>query len=360
MATTPPDSSTHFTDVDLREEYANAFRTESYYDFWKRVLELTNGEATSCTIVGSTSADRLPSYRLFAEQLLDPDQTTVTRVLSWAKTRPETHSLLSDYFQKTADASFLFGFLLKDIDHVRVKFRSLKATIEALETTRLSPINHLRMLTRLIDFSNSSNPFLPWASSPCQFRAMQADCTGLLKRLELSRGKARAKLQMIKKLKHSSAVFLVAFTVSVTAIATTHALALLVAGPGLMAVSLDLTSTWKLVQSLGQLDAAAKGTYILNRDLDTISRQVARLNDELEDVRGMVKFWLQRGEERLQAGGEVARQLKKNNSSFSQQLDDLEEHLYLCVMTINRARNLVIKEIVDPGRPIRAPNLLSA
>ncbi|KAM1020841.1 hypothetical protein ACFX15_041260 [Malus domestica] len=78
---------------------------------------------------------------------------------------------------------------------------------------------------------------------------------------------------------------------------------------------------------------------------------MARLNDELEHMRRMVKFWVERGEEDWsQAGGELARQLKKNDCSFRRQLDELEEHLYLCFMTINRARNLVVKEILDPGQ----------
>ncbi|KAL7229796.1 hypothetical protein ACSBR2_008366 [Camellia fascicularis] len=344
------DVSTPYTDVDVREEYANAFRTESYNEFWTRVLALTTRESINCKTTGSTTADRLPSYRVFAEHLLDPDQPTVSRVLASAKNRPKDHSLLSDYFVETADASVLCGLLLKDIDHIRVKYRSLKTT----------PENHLPIiLTRLTEFSNFFNPFVSTASSQHRFRAVQATCTKLLKRLESSRDKVRAKLQLINKLKRSSAIFLVAFTVSLTTIIATHALALLVAAPGLIAVTLELASTRKSVRLSVQLDEAAKGTYILNRDLDTISRLMARVNDELEHMRTMVKFWLERGQDRLQASGEVARQLKKNNSSFRQQLDELEEHLYLCFMTINRARNLVIKEIMDPGKPIGSPNLLS-
>ncbi|KAL2920727.1 hypothetical protein RDABS01_012218 [Bienertia sinuspersici] len=120
--------------------------------------------------------------------------------------------------------------------------------------------------------------------------------------------------------------------------------------PGfIMAYNSGPASTKQLAKISAQLDAAAKGTYILNRDLDTISRLVARLDDELDHIRAMVVFWMNRADDQLQAqaGEEVVRQLKKNDSNFIDQLDELEEHLYLCFMTINRARNLVVKEMLD-------------
>ncbi|KAK2983541.1 hypothetical protein RJ640_023075 [Escallonia rubra] len=345
------DDPTTSTDLDLREEYANAFRTESYHDFWKRVLALSNKNAEISKGVSSTTATRLPSYRLFTEHLLDPDQPTVIRILALARNPTDNHALLRDYFSETSNASFLCGFLIKDIDHMRVNYRSLKTTLQFLEIAKFPPVNHLPViLTRLTEFSNSTH-FATSTSSPHKFRAIQVGCFGLLKRLESSRDKARARLRLVNKLRCVSAISLVALTASLTVIAVTHALALLVAAPGVVVASLDLFSKKRLARLTAQLDAAAKGTYTLSRDLDTISRQVARLDDELKHMRAMVKFWLGRRDDRLQASFEVARQLKQNDSSFSQQLDELEEHLYLCFMTINRARNLVVKELVDPGQP---------
>lgn len=343
------------TGVDVREEYANAFRTESYIDFWTRVLTLSNEDSTTRIQVESTTAARLSSYRLFVEHLLDPDQPTVARILASACNRPKIQSLLSNYFTQTANVSLLCGLLLKDIDHTRGVFRSLKTTIQSLEKTQFSPVkNSPTLLTRLIELSNFINPFVLTASSTTRVWAIQASCSGLLKQLESSREKARAKLRLANRLKRGSGIFLVALATSLTVIVAVHAMALLVAAPGLIAASLELASVRRLARSTAQLDAATKGTYILNRDLETISRLVARLSDELEHMRAMVKFWLERRQDRLQANGEVAHQLKKNDCSFSQQLDELEERLYLCFMTINRARNLVVKEIMDPGQPTMA------
>ncbi|XP_009800793.1 UPF0496 protein At3g49070 isoform X1 [Nicotiana sylvestris] len=350
-------------ELDLREEYAHAFRTESYADFWTRVLALGEKITSPTKIVGSTSAARLPSYRLFVEHLLDPDQPTVTRILALIQTHPQTYSLLSEYFSQTAEASLLCSVLLKKVESTRSKYKSLKFTLDSLQKTPYSHVDPMpKILTRLAKFCNSLNPFVSSASSSIQFHAVQANCSQLLKQLELRRDKTRAKLRLMNKLKRGSAVFLVALTVSLTIIVATHALALLVAAPIVMAASFQFASSKKLASWSAQLDIAAKGTYILIRDLDTISRLVGRLTDELEDLQAIVRFWLERGGDpvqlQLQASGEVARQLKKNYASFAEQLDELEEHLYLCFMTINRARNLVITEIMNSGHPNSAPYLL--
>ncbi|XP_015571285.2 UPF0496 protein At3g49070 [Ricinus communis] len=346
--------------VDVREEYANAFRTESYNEFWTHVLALSDGDSVTGIPVESTTAARLPSYRLFVEHLLDPDQSTVTHILTLAHNPTKAHSLLSEYFTQTANASLLCGLLLKDIDHTRARYRSLKTTLQSMDTTLLSPQKRSNIiLTRLTEFTTYLNPFHWSAPSPNQVRIIQADCSKLLKSLESTRDKARAQLHLKSKLKHGSALFVAALTASLTIILATHALALLVATPGLVMASSKLaSSSRRLVKVSAQLDMAAKGTYILCRDLETISRLVARLNDEMEHMRATIKFWVQRGEVWLQANGEVVRQLKKNDCSFGQQLDEMEEHLYLCFMTINRARNLVLKEVLDPAQSNRAPNLL--
>ena len=101
-----------------------------------------------------------------------------------------------------------------------------------------------------------------------------------------------------------------------------------------------------LLRKVGQqLDVAAKGTYILNRDFDTMSRLVARLHDEVEHNKAMIQFCLDRKEDRVSLQ-EVVKELRKSDVGFRKQVEELEEHVYLCLVTINRARALVIKEMM--------------
>ncbi|KAJ8442029.1 hypothetical protein Cgig2_007867 [Carnegiea gigantea] len=337
-------------DVDVREEYANAFRTESYNEFWARVLALTQTDSATWKLEGSTSATRLLSYRLFGENLLDPDQPTVTKMLSLTKIQLENKALIFDYFETTTNASTLCGLLLKDVDQMRIKYRSLRKTLSEISRISSNSKNTQlpTILTRLTEFTKCINPFVSSSTSLTRFKLVKLDCSELLRRLESSRDKARSKLQLLTSLRQGAAIFLVALTTALTLIVVTHALAIAVAMPGFVVASLSRGSMKQLAKTSAQLDAATKGTYILNKDLDTVSRLLARLDDEMEHTRAMIGFWMDRttADIQAQAGEEVARQLK-DSSSFVDQLDELEEHLYLCFMTINRARKLVVKEILD-------------
>ncbi|KAK3230115.1 hypothetical protein Dsin_001996 [Dipteronia sinensis] len=65
-----------------------------------------------------------------------------------------------------------------------------------------------------------------------------------------------------------------------------------------------------------QLDVAAKGTYILNRDFDTMGRLVARLHDEVEHNNAMIRLCLDR------FSMHVVKELKKSSVGFQKLIQE--------------------------------------
>ena len=92
------------------------------------------------------------------------------------------------------------------------------------------------------------------------------------------------------------------------------------------------------------VDAAARGAYIVGRDLDTVSRMVRRAHDELEHGRDVARIAVRgRGERPLLQ--EVAREEAECEEDLRAQLEELEEHVCLCLITINRSRRMVAHQM---------------
>jgi len=95
-----------------------------------------------------------------------------------------------------------------------------------------------------------------------------------------------------------------------------------------------------------QLDEAAKGAYILNNDFDTVGMLVRKVNDEVEHMRGLSELCM-RNSMSQEVVKEALRELCVHKDGFVEQLEELEDHIYLCFLTINRSRRSVIHEILS-------------
>ncbi|KAH9324638.1 hypothetical protein KI387_004816, partial [Taxus chinensis] len=266
--------------ADYNEEFAQAFRRQSYNLFWHKVQTLTGttqDEGNEERLIKS----RLPSYRSLVERLLEPDQETVQIFLQSKLQTNINYSLVSDYFNNTAEAFELCGVLLKIIEQERSDYHDLRQVMETIQNSESTSEDQYNSITRQFEsFIQLENPF---RASPLtlHFQAIQ-------ERYE----------ELQRKLDHCK-----------------------------------------------QLDAAAKGMYILHGDLDTMSRLVKLLHDEIEHNKNMMKFCLERRDEKCHHVHQVATLLQKSDAYFLQQLDELEEYVFLCFASINRARSFVVKQI---------------
>ncbi|KAI3460472.1 hypothetical protein Pfo_017135 [Paulownia fortunei] len=292
-----------------------------------------------------------PSYRQCgpSEVLLDPGQETITEVLEsiLSNKSSDLKSLLFNYFDVTAEASQFCSQLLRSLGHVQSDYRFIHQVLDSIDSYSFDQdfdfiFSELSSCVVIKDpFFNTNNQ---------DFRRIHEKHSSVLQHLKSKRKRVARKIKFIKYFNKASGVCVTAACglIAAAAIALAmHTLTVLLNLPmkPLKKRFLNIRFLkYGFLRKIGQqLDVAAKGTYILNRDFDTMSRLVGRLQDEIEHNKAMIQFCLDRREDRLSFL--VLKELKKCEFGFMKQVEELEEHVYLCLVTINRARALVIKEI---------------
>lgn len=293
--------------------------------------------------------------------LLQPEQHTVPSILDsilFPKAMQDLKLLMLTYFETSAEASRLCSHLLSSINQAHYDFHFIKEALEKINDGSSIQETNLAV-SQLVSFTLSDNPLSN--TDQHEFKLMQDRYTAILHQLKSKKKKVARRMKFIHGLKTVAGVCLIVACSVLALVAVgidVHSLSGLLMGPALLGCTPFVQlkkkfSMFRLFRSrflrrlMEQLDAAAKGTYILNRDFDTVSRLVSRLHDEFEHNKMMIKFCLERRNDRVLIE-EVVKELKKCGRGLEQQIEELEEHVFLCLVTINRARLLVINEISKP------------
>ncbi|KAL6524957.1 hypothetical protein OROMI_030550 [Orobanche minor] len=333
--------------LNVNEEYLCAVRTKSFADFFLKFQLLVNEPSSS-------SSSSPPYCHLgFSEILLEPGQETITSMLESSSLFPSNKSpsssdglksVIINYFDISAEASNFCSHLLKTLSQLQADYKFIHKIIDAIDddctrdhTSDQFSFVFSELRSRVI----LNNPFSNLNRQ--NFKHIHDKHSSILQRLRSNRQKVSRKIKVIKLFNRASGV----------CVAAAHTLTALLIPPAILSVpgkpmtkrvrNFRLFSYGFLRKIVEQLDVAAKGAYILDRDFDTMSRLVARLEDEIEHNTAMITLCLDKREDKLSF--HVLKEIKKYEFGFKKQVEELEEHVYLCLVTINRARAMVVKEI---------------
>ncbi|KAL2508795.1 hypothetical protein Fot_32442 [Forsythia ovata] len=341
---TPTSSAQLSPTVNLTQEYKYAVETNSYGE----IRSMIHQDSSSDQYIDLEQADFSKESQLL-EKVLRPSRECVQEALSHI--RPNTLTKLVDtYFKHSEHTSRLCLHLYQGVYRARHLYTPLHNLLDDLplgfdlDSYSLSDSQCNWAFNVFLQFDNHDNPFL--SSDSHNFDDMRQCFSQLRQQLDHRLKKSHSRVHLLRRTSTGCALCLIAAAVGVAisaVVIATHALITLVAIP-ICPAFFPSSMSKKERAHLAQLNAAAKGAYVLHNDLDTIDRLVARLYTAIENDKLLIRLGLARGQDR-HAIQEVLKQLTRNRSNFEQQLTDLEEHLFLCFAAINRARSLLLKEI---------------
>ncbi|XP_019174259.1 PREDICTED: UPF0496 protein At1g20180-like [Ipomoea nil] len=296
---------------NVNEEYLCAFRTKSYSDFFLKAQQLVKEPSSS-----------LNTNHTFAETLLEPGQETITAILDSSKF-PGNHDLkplLSKFFEISAEASKFCSALLGSLNHVQSDYKFIQQVLDKIDDDDCAV-----SVSVILD-----NPFSDGEKQ--SFTRIRDEYSTMLGRLKSKRETVARKMRFVRYF-NKAATVLAAHTVAVLSIPLKK-----------VTRNMRFLKRGIILRKVGeQVDVAAKGTYIVNTDLDTISRLVRRLHDEIEHNKAIIKLCLDK--KFCVKVVLLLREMKKNSVGLGKQVEELQQHVYLCLVTINRLRALLINQI---------------
>ncbi|KAE9620962.1 hypothetical protein Lal_00019563 [Lupinus albus] len=348
------------TSPNVEQEYHETFRTKSYIEICNKVQGQLGKTSTTRFSSSPSTSTSLPFRMHLTEYLLEPRQGIITNMTH----RFKVHNLLVGYFNATLEASLCCDNILERIDSMRHAKRRITRVVmlskRVLDFTNENDQTLKDIYKELASFSLQNNPLS--IISTIQFHDIHDRYIQLLHSLKSKRRRIQRIVSLKKVCKTLGGIALVTSHCAIIIallVFSFHSIVGLVAAPTIVGGLVDLFmkrikrvhERFRISYSerlYNQLDVAAKGVYILVNDLDTMSRMVKRLHDEVEHWKMIADVCVKNMK------GEILKQVlgdfNEHESSFLEQLEELEEHVYLCFLTINRSRRQVMQEIMDKER----------
>ncbi|KAL1202854.1 hypothetical protein V5N11_011223 [Cardamine amara subsp. amara] len=299
-------SSRNASNFNLSHELAHAFQTPSYHDIRSRLL------------VTDPTQEQL---ELFLSQELKPNKESVQEALTHAKKTTLTN-LVSTYFQHSENATRLCLNLYQNVHNARHHlYTPLLELFNVLPGDSHVPIDKSQCnlaFDVFLKLDTFENPF----PSPENhiFQETQSCFSQLKHKLDTRLRKSKSRVRLLH-----------------------HA----TAGP-LCSPYLPHSFKKKEITNISQLNVAAKGTFVLDKDLDTIDRLVSRLHAGIESDKLLFRHGLDRGRD-VYSVQVFLKQLRKSHVSHTHQLEELVDHICRWFTNVNRSRSSLLKEMHIPG-----------
>ncbi|KAK3424948.1 hypothetical protein EUGRSUZ_F01683 [Eucalyptus grandis] len=329
-------------------EYTQAFRTKSYVEMYAKVQSHIGRTSIGRSLPLLPPSADAHSMAHLSEWLLEPGQETLTNMIKTLN----FHGLLVDYFQMSSYACDVCELLLRGIYQIRTNYQRIRratklAKLVFEDASHADEQSHL-ICRELSAFASLTNPL--FAIAVVQFPGMHDNHMALFHELTSKRKQMRRRMKLARACKRVGGLGLVVSSavISATALVLASCSTGMCNRKGKSIRSPSYPEKSSSTQAVcAQLDVTAKGVYILANDMDTVSTFAGRLHDDVEHGRSRSRMVVRNYAKTGNMVREVVNEFfDAHNARFLQQVEELEKHIYLCLLTMNRSRRLVVEEIL--------------
>ncbi|WOL13417.1 UPF0496 protein 2 [Canna indica] len=348
--------------LNVNEEYNKTLRTKSFLDMCSKV-RLQRRRSISSVAAAADNDDLVNSQDDYddddtkhPELLLEPSQeflTAASAAINDGDVGIRVHALLLEYFDFTSQAFTACTKLLSSINGARTRHRTFRNLLIELSSSSCFDGCNRAEFDQLASLIELDNPLCP--QNLATFYSLQSKYGLLLQHLTRAHRRTLRRMRLIKVTKKATGVITIT-TCTIAMVAAVVISVHTVVGIGVVAAAAPLVvasgplaaARWMkaapraryLERVAAPVDAAAKGVYIVGRDFDTMSRLLQRVHDEVEHEQCVARMVVGEWERQL------AREVGIGAAAVEEHLQELEEHVCLCLITINRSRRMVAEEMV--------------